>query len=202
MDRRLHAIEFLEKEHEYWFTNLEGKHIQLHGVTGAIGKLMGKSFPDTDTVKLATMYGSDVHKEIENYFNKHDGQFNDSELSTEGAKWLIEELKRFCDTMKLDKVKKIECEVMVSDFEGTASKVDVVAWHESGKATLFDIKTTTKFDRPYCSLQLSVYKVLFQDNYSTDVHNLFVLNTKIKRSFHILEQDRYKVKKILNMNKE
>lgn len=196
MDNRIKAVMFNEKEHTYWFNGKE-----LHGVTGAIGKMMGKSFPETDTVMLATMYGTDVHKEIENYFNKHDGQFNDSELSTEGAKWLVEELKRFCTIMKLDPVKKIECEVMVSDFEGTASKVDIVVWHESGKATLFDIKTTTKFDRAYCSLQLSVYKRLFCENYDADVHNLFVLNTKIKRGFHILEQESCRVRKVLQINK-
>jgi hypothetical protein len=196
VDNRIKAVVFNEKEHTYFYNG-----VSLHGVTGAIGKMMGKSFPEIDTVKLATMYGSDVHKEVENYFNKHDGQFNDSELSTEGAKWLIEELKRFSAICSLDPVKKIECEVMVSDFEGTASKVDVVAWHESGKVTLFDIKTTTKFDRAYCSLQLSVYKRLFQENYDADVHNLFVLNTKIKRSFHIFEQESYKVRKVLQINK-
>jgi RecB family endonuclease NucS len=98
-------------------------------------------------------------------------------------------------------VKKIECEVMVSDFEGTASKVDVVAWHDSGKATLFDIKTTSKFDRPYFSLQLSVYKRLFEENYGTEVKGLFVLGSKAKRSFRILEQESAKVRKILQMNK-
>ena len=68
MDTRVKSIEFIEDKHEYWFTDEQGRHRRLHGVTGAIGKLMGKSFPDTDTVKLATMYGSDVHKEVENYF--------------------------------------------------------------------------------------------------------------------------------------
>ena len=78
MDERIKAVVFNEKEHTYWYNGRE-----LHGITGAIGKLMGKSFPDTDIVKMATMYGSDVHKEVENYFNKHDYYFNDTELSTE-----------------------------------------------------------------------------------------------------------------------
>ena len=196
MDTRLKSIEFLEKEHEYWFVDSEGRHRQLHGVTGAIGLLMKKKFPDTDTVKLATIYGSDVHKEIENYYNKGGGT-----ISTEGAKWVVEELERFKATCLLDPMKTIECEKMVSDFEGTASKVDVVAWHESGRATLFDIKTTATFHREYCSLQLSVYKRLFEANYETDVLGMFVLGTKAKRSFHILQQDDYKVRKILQMNK-
>lgn len=191
MDNRIKAVTFDEKEHKYWYNGKE-----LHGVTTVIGKMTGKSFPDNDRVMLATMYGKDVHKEVENYYN------NNIPVSSEGAKWVLEELDRFINTCKLDMVKKIECEVMVSDFEGTASKVDVVAWHESGKATLFDIKTTSKFDREYCSLQLSVYKRLFMTCYDTDVLGLFVLGTKSKRAFRILQQSDSKVHKILSMNKE
>ena len=197
IDPRIKSVVFNEEEHTYWY---QGK--ELHGVTGAIGKLMGKHFPDTDTVKIATLYGSDVHKEIENYFNQHDYWFNDSELSTEGAKWIVEELKRFCDSLILDRAERIECEVMVSDFEGTASKVDVVVTTVEGSAYLFDIKTTTTFDRPYCSLQLSVYKRLYEACYDRNVNSMFVLGTKAKRTFRIIQQEDHKVKKILNMNKE
>lgn len=196
MDSRIKSVQFNEEEHKYFY---DGK--ELSGVTGAIGKLMGKSFPDTDTVKIATLYGSDVHKEIENYFNNHDHWFNDSELSTEGAKWIVNELKAFCDSLILDRADKIECELMVSDFEGTASKVDVVVRTIEGKAYLFDIKTTSHFDRAYCSLQLSVYKRLFENCYDTYVNAMFVISTKAKRFFRIIEQENYKVLKILNMNK-
>lgn len=202
MDTRVKSIEFIEDKHEYWFTDEQGQHRRLYGVTGAIGKLMGKSFPDTDTVKLATMYGSDVHKEIENYFNQHDYWFNDSPLSTEGAKWVVEELKRFTDGLILDRADRIECEVMVSDFEGTASKVDIVIITVGGNAYLFDIKTTSHFDRAYCSLQLSTYKRLYEACYDRNVFAMFVLGTKMKRSFRILEQEPSKVNKILMMNRE
>ena len=196
MDTRIKAVTFNEEEHNYFY---EGK--ELHGVTGAIGKLMGKSFPDTDVVKIATMYGTDVHKEVENYFNKHDHWFNDSQLSTEGAKWVVEELRCFCDSLILDRATSIECEVMVSDFEGTASKVDIVLRTLSNKAYLFDIKTTSHFDREYCSLQLSVYKKLFEACYGMEVAGLYVLATKLKRVFKILEKENSKVQKILDMNK-
>ena len=196
MDARIKAVTFNEEEHKYFY---EGK--ELHGVTGAIGKLKGKSFPDTDVVKLATMYGTDVHKEVENYFNKHDHWFNDSQLSTEGAKWVVEELRNFCHSLILDRATSIECEVMVSDFEGTASKVDIVLRTLSNKAYLFDIKTTSKFDRAYCSLQLSVYKKLFEACYGTKVDRMFVLSTKAKRRFRIIEQTDAMVQKILDMNK-
>lgn len=197
MDNRIKSVVFNEEEHKYWYNGKE-----LHGVTGAIGKLMGKNFPDTDTVKLATMYGSDVHKDVENYFNKHDYFFNDSELSTEGAKWIVSELKRFCDSLILDRADRIECEVMVSDFEGTASKVDVVVTTVEGNAYLFDIKTTSTFDRPYCSLQLSVYKRLYEACYDRNVNSMFVLGTKSQRTFRILQQEDSKVRKILIMNRE
>ena len=201
VDTRIKAIEFDEENHKYWFTDSNGKHRELHGVTGAIGEMMGKSFPDTDTVKLAALYGSDVHKDIENYFNNNGYWFNDSQLSSEGAKWIVEELKAFCDSLFLDKATAIRCEVMVSDFEGTASKVDVVVETREGKAYLFDIKTTSTFDRAYCSLQLSVYKRLFQECYGKDVLAMFVLGTKSKRSYRILEQESVKVRKVLSINR-
>ena len=196
MDTRIRAVTFNEEEHKYFY---EGK--ELHGVTRAIGKIMGKSFPDTDVVKLATMYGTDVHKEVENYFNRHGHWFNNSHFSTEGAKWVVEELRCFCHSLILDRATSIECEVMVSDFEGTASKVDIVLRTLSNKAYLFDIKTTSHFDREYCSLQLSVYKKLFEACYGMEVAGLYVLATKLKRVFKILEKENSKVQKILDMNK-
>ena len=197
MDSRIYQVEFIEDKHEYWYT--EGNvRKRLHGVTGAIGKLMGKSFPDTDVVRLATMYGSDVHKEVENYYN------NNGKLSTEAAKWVVSELSRKADELLIDvkdSVEGIKCEVLVADFEGTASKVDVVMRTREGKVWLFDIKTTSHFDRAYCSLQLSVYKKLYEACYGGNVCGLFVLGTKSKRTFRIIEQEASKVQKVLEMNK-
>lgn len=193
MDNRIKAVTFDEEAHKYFYNGKE-----LHGVTGAIGKLMGKSFPDTDIVRLATMYGSDVHKEVENYYN------NNGKLSTEAAKWVVSELSRKADELLInvtDVVEDIKCEVMVSDFEGTASKVDVVMRTREGKVWLFDIKTTSHFDRAYCSLQLSVYKKLYEACYGGNVCGLFVLGTKSRRTFRIIEQEAGKVQKILEMNK-
>ena len=197
MDSRIYQVEFIEDKHEYWYT--EGNvRKRLHGVTGAIGKLLGKSFPDTDVVRLATMYGSDVHKEVENYYN------NNGKLSTEAAKWVVSELSRKADELLIDvkdSVEDIKCEVLVADFEGTASKVDIVMRTREGKVWLFDIKTTSHFDRAYCSLQLSVYKKLYEACYGGNVCGLFVLGTKSKRTFRIIEQEASKVQKVLEMNK-
>lgn len=199
MDNRIKAVTFDEEKHKYFYQSKE-----LKGVTSAIGKLLNKSFPDTDIVRLATMYGSDVHKEVENYFNDNDFTFNDRKLSTEGANWIVKELKYFCETylpyIEVD-YDHIECEVMVSDFVSTASKIDIVVYTKQNKAYLFDIKTTSVFDRQYCSYQLSVYKKLFEKNYGIKVEGLYVLSTKKKRRFHILPQDSSLVEKILEKNK-
>ena len=77
-----------------------------------------------------------------------------------------------------------------------------VGCNDNGKAWLFDIKTTSHFDREYCSLQLSVYKKLYEENYGETVEGMFVLGTKSKRRFRILDQGESKVNKILAMNKE
>lgn len=187
MDTRIRAVQFNEEEHKYWYDSKE-----LHGVTGAIGKLMGKSFPDTDTVKIATLYGHTVHSESEMWIKEG------KEPSTLAGKWVIEQLQDF---QKENNVVKYEAELLVSDFIGTASCIDIVAHLADGSCTLFDIKTTSHFDREYCSLQLSVYKKLYEQCYGETVKGLYVLGTKSRRLFRILEKEESKVEKILGMNK-
>ena len=191
MDNRIKAVEFIPDKHEYWYT--EGNvHRQLHGVTAPIGKLMNKSFPDTVLVQAAAIYGHDVHSESELWIKEG------KEPSTQAGKWLIQQLKEF--QIKYNVV-KYEAELLVSDFIGTASCIDIVAHLTDGNSLLFDIKTTSRFDRAYCSLQLSVYKKLYEQCYEDNVIGMFVLGTKSKRAFRILEQEQTKVDKILAMNK-
>ena len=191
MDNRIKAVEFIPDKHEYWYT--EGNvHKQLYGVTAPISKLMNKSFPDTVLVQAATIYGHDVHSESELWIKEG------KEPSSEAGKWVVQYLKEF--QIKYNVV-KYEAELLVSDFIGTASCIDIVAHLADGKAVLFDIKTTSHFDRAYCSLQLSVYKRLYEACYEDNIIGMFVLGTKSKRTFRILEQERTKVDKILAMNK-
>ena len=191
MDSRIYQVEFIPDKHEYWYT--EGKiHKRLHGVTGAIGKLLGKSFPDTVPVQAAAIYGHDVHSESELWIKEG------KEPSSKAGKWIVQYLKEF--QIKYNVV-KYEAELLVSDFIGTASCIDIVAHLADGSSLLFDIKTTSRFDRAYCSLQLSVYKKLYKACYGGTVCGLFVLGTKSKRAFRIIEQEASKVQKILEMNK-
>ena len=187
MDTRINLVSFDEEKHKYWF---EGK--ELFGITTPICKLMGKSFPDNVTIQASVIYGHDVHKESELWIKEG------KEPSTEAGKWLIEQLQDF---QKKNNVVKYEAELLVSDFISTASCIDIVAHLPDRKAILFDIKTTSHFDRSYCSLQLSVYKKLYEQCYEDNIISMFVLGTKSKRAFRILEQEQTKVDKILAMNK-
>jgi hypothetical protein len=191
LDLRINQVEFRPIEHEYWYTEGD-KRFQLHGVTSAIGKILGKHFPDTEVVQVATLYGHDVHAESETWIKE--GRLP----STKAGQWLVDYLKNF---MEDNNVVRYEAEVKVADFEGTASCIDIVAHHKDGSVTLFDIKTTSRFDREYCSLQLSAYKRMYEACYEGKVKDLFVLSTKARRQFRILEQDEQRVDLIFKENK-
>lgn len=186
MDDRIKLVVFNEKEHTYWY---QGK--ELHGITRAIGEMLKKKFPDNEVVQLATIYGHDVHHESEMWIKKGD------EPSTNSGKWLVSYLEDF---QKKNNITHFNAELLVSDFIGTASCIDIVARSEEGDY-LFDIKTTSKFDREYCSLQLSVYKTLYESVYDRTVKGMFVLGTKSQRAFRIINQPSVKVDRILNINK-
>lgn len=188
MDARIKAVTFDEENHKYWF---EGR--ELFGITTPIGKLMGKSFPDNVTVQASIIYGHDVHSESELWIKEN------KEPSSEAGKWVVQYLK---DMKSKCNVSHFDAELLVSDFEKTASCIDIVAHLQDGKAVLFDIKTTSHFDRAYCSLQLSCYQRLYEQIYGEKVEAMYVLATKSKRAFRILQQDPYRVQKVFDMNKE
>lgn len=192
IDKRIYQVEFDEENHKYYYTDENKHHKELHGITGNIGKLKGKHFPDTVEVQLATIYGKDVHSESERWIKEN------KEPSTEGGKWIVETLKKFAEE---NNVVKYQAELLVSDFIGTASCIDIVAIHKDGTATLFDIKTCSAFQRESFSLQLSVYKELYEKCYGGTVCGLFVLGVKSRRTFRILDQGKEKVQKILGMNR-
>lgn len=180
-------VSFDEERHAYAF---DGK--PLKGVTSAIGRYMGKSFPDSGIVRLACSYGSQVHKESERWINEG------RPAETENGRWVVEQLKMLKEKFGGD---GYGAEVRVSDFEGTASNVDAVLHLPADSVVLIDIKTGA-FDREYCSLQLSVYKMLYEASYPETVVALLVLNTKARRIFTIFLRDEAVCRKILRMNKE
>lgn len=191
MKNRIQSVTFDEKKHEY---TCNGK--RFYGITGAIGEHLNKNFPDSTVVQLACSYGSQVHREVENYYNKN------VPVTSDGAKVvlnLVNHIKCITVPINCDFVSKVESEVMVSDFNATASQVDIVM-HTMRGVYLFDIKTTAKFDRKYCSLQLSAYKRMYEMSYDEKVIGMYVISTKQNKLRVIHEQEESLISHILEIN--
>lgn len=189
MDCRIGSVSFCAHNHTYSYN---GK--SLKGITSCVSKSLHKVYPDTPLVKTASAFGIDVHGEVERYYNE-----GNTVLSTEAGTFVVKALEDFAEDKGVFDY-SIRCEVMVSDFETTASKIDVVMETPYG-AFLFDIKTTQNFDREYCSRQLSVYQYLYVKNYERTVLGLYVIATVPKRIFHILYRGDDMAKKLLEMNR-
>lgn len=184
----IRQVEFNEEEHVYTY-----KGRKLNGVTSCIARKLGKSFPDTVKVQLACSYGSQIHKESERWIEE--GLMPD----TENGKWVVDNLIEFRKKVGNISASKYSAEVRVSDFENTASNVDVVL-HTPEGVYLADIKTG-QFDRHYCTLQLNAYRLMYENSYNEKVLGLFVLNTKAKRLFKIFACNDEEILKLLEENK-
>ena len=181
-------VQFDEVAHRYFY---EGR--ELKGVTTAIAKKLGKNFPqNSTTVQLACSYGSQVHKEIERWIEEG------KEPDTEDGKWLKEAIIDFQSKVGRVDSQKLNAEVTVSDFETTASNVDIVL-HTLEGVFLFDIKTGV-FDRRYCTMQLNAYRLMYENSYDEEVLGLYVLNTKRKRTFAIFACDDKDILELLENN--
>ena len=181
-------VQFDEVAHRYFY---EGR--ELKGVTTAIAKKLGKNFPqNSTTVQLACSYGSQVHKEIERWIEEG------KEPDTENGKWLKDAIIDFQSNVGRIDTQKLGAEVRVSDFENTASNVDIVL-HTLEGVFLFDIKTGG-FDRKYCTMQLNAYRLMYENSYDEKVLGLYVLNTKSKRIFAIFACDDKDIFKLLEDN--
>lgn len=165
-------VSFDEEEHKYYY---EGR--ELNGVTSAIAKRLGKTFPKNVQVELACSYGSQIHKEVERWIEEG------KEPSTDNGKWIRDQLLQIKEKVGKWEFTKYNAEVRVSDFENTASNVDIVLHTPTG-VFLADIKTG-QFDRQYCTMQLNAYRLMYENCYDEKVLGLFVLNTKAKRVFNI-----------------
>lgn len=188
----IEQVEFIEDTHQYWITDEKG-HRQLNGVTSVIAKKLGKSFPqNSTTVQLACSYGLQVHKEIERWIKEG------KEPDTENSKWLRDVIIDFRSKVGRTECQRLEGEKLVSDFENTASNVDIVL-HSLEGVFLFDIKTGD-FDRRYCTMQLHAYRLMYENSYDEKVLGLYVLNTKSRRIFNIYACDDKDILRLLENN--
>lgn len=184
MSNNINNVTFNEREHTYWY---EGR--QMYGVTGAIGAMLGKKFPEgVASVDAVRSYGSQVHKEIENWIKGGCWRVDSKDMSC-GAKWVADYF------LARGRMPPLASEVRVSDFVATASNVDIVEHcpahtHAVGKpaVVLYDIKTG-EFDRQYCSLQLNAYRVMYEKSYGAMVLDMRVLCVKDRRVYRIYDYD-------------
>lgn len=185
-------VQFDEVAHRYMY--FDGTTMrELKGVTTAIAKKLGKNFPqNSTTVQLACSYGSQIHKEIERWIEEG------KEPDTDNGKWLKSEIIKFQNKVGKTGCQRLEGEKLVSDFETTASNVDIVL-HTLEGVFLFDIKTGG-FDRKYCTMQLNAYRLMYENSYDEKVLGLYVLNTKSKRTFTIFACDDKDILKLLEDN--
>ena len=181
----IQEIDFNEDEHTYTY-----RGTRLNGITTIIAKRLGKEFPDNARTQLACSYGSQVHKESETWIKEGTDPITDS------GKWVVDTLKSLMmpgDTLL--------AELRVSDFEGTASNVDIVLENShKDNVYLFDIKTGN-FDRQYCTMQLNAYRMMYENCYEPRVMGMMVLCTKTKRAYKICKTDDADTLELLEANK-
>ena len=108
------------------------------------------------------------------------------------------EIINFQNKVGKTEYQQLEGEKLVSDFENTASNVDIVL-HSLEGVFLFDIKTGG-FDRKYCTMQLNAYRLMYENSYDEKVLGLYVLNTKSKKTFTIFACDDKDILKLLDSN--
>lgn len=140
-------VEFNEELHTY---KLNG--VELKGVTSTIIKT---AFPnkykdvDQEILKKACAKGSLMHKQLEMY--EATGIIPDAP-----------EVRSYIELKDKYNLTSIAQEYIISDNESIASAIDGVFVNDKGEICLGDFKRTYSFDKPCVSLQLSVYKWLFE----------------------------------------
>ena len=183
----IELVSFNDELHKYFY---EGK--ELKGITTTISKVCGKSFPKTPQKELACSYGSQIHKECERWIKEG------VEPCMSDSIWVKNKLIELMNKYPIGTT-VYSSELRVSDFDGTASNVDIVL-HTTEGVILMDIKTG-KFDRNYCTWQLNAYRLMYENCYPEKVIGMRILNTKSKCVFPIGTRDNDSILWLLEKNK-
>lgn len=184
------GVTFNKVSHTY---KLKGR--ELSGVTGRINDYLGISFKEIGNlpaVVKARDYGTNTHNAIEDDFN---GVLPHLDYINE-----VQDFNDLCDELGL---KMIASEYLVSDLDKYASCIDVTLVDNNNGVYLGDIKTPKKDKREYNTIQLSIYKYLFElVNPHLEVKGgvIFRINRRgelVKESYKVDFLDVERVKEIL-----
>lgn len=183
-------VVFDENKHLY---NYRGR--QLYGVTSAIAGGESRQPFYSPLLEVCAAYGTLVHSEVERLYNSNTIPTQPT-VATGAALEIINAIKYE------EEMDDVYCEVMVSDFTATASKVDVVLVnHRLKQVILADIKTGN-YNKKKCNIQLHTYKQLFVLNYDYTVRDMYVILTKEKQLKRVDDKYSDEVENILKYNKK
>ena len=155
-------VVFRSEDHTYWLADR-----QLQGITST---LLRRAFPDKyadvdpEVLANAARRGTQLHEAI---------AFADRFGADDGADKRVLNYLRIKEEHRLTTV---ENEYLVSDLDRYASSVDIVMENDRGEVCLVDTKTTYSLDRRSVSLQLSIYRRIFeQQNPELKVAHIYCL---------------------------
>jgi len=152
----------------------EGNHTyhlgdkKLSGITGVLGKSIffhGK-FDNIPKKILESKrdYGSNVHKQIENYDN--------------GVPYMpIAEIKWYENLKKKENIDVVKSEYIVTDGERYATPIDLIA-SVNDVISLIDHKTSYSLDKEYLSWQLSMCAFLLEKQTGLRIDSLYANHIK------------------------
>ena len=140
-------VMFDPEPHCYW---LDGKRLQ--GVTGVLERRLSPGKYDDvpeAILEAAKQRGTAVHAAVHDFdvLGMDDGS---------------EELTGYRELVRQNGWKAIANEYSVTDYNGYASRIDVVFEDSKGEIILADIKTTYELDKAYLRWQLSTYAYMFE----------------------------------------
>lgn len=149
------GVVFIEQPRGYW---LDGRRLQ--GITTAIQRVLNPEMLDLDDLSSfhrnniinAGEYGSVVHEAIQGYIEK-------DEYFGTGCENELLAFTEFCQTNELT---PIASEYLVTDYKHFASAIDIVCVDSEGKVVLVDTKTSRRYNKEHCSIQLGKYREMFE----------------------------------------
>jgi len=179
------GVTFEEDVHQYWY-----KGNQLSGVTRKVGESCGYKKITEDTqfiLSEARDEGLLIHKAIEDWIKSDRKTWNTIHPA---AVWVKNEIEKM-------KFKHIQAETLVSDFKTYASAIDIMTVSKKGLLSLYDIKR--KFDRPYVTKQVSIYKYFIENcaKEGWEVEKIYCFGTKDMRLYELEYIGDKEVRKIL-----
>lgn len=170
-----HIVEFLEDEHIYLCDG-----VILPSITQILKIKFGNKYDGVskEVLQRASELGTAVHKAIEEYETKN---IEDAECI---------ELRNYKFLKRYYKFECLENEVPVILFKDdepvACGRLDLVI-KENDVIGLGDIKRTSALDKEYLAYQLNLYRIAYQQCYSTEI--------KILRGLHL----RNNVRKYINI---